>query len=107
MSPRRPHISVSVSDWCRNSDQNNPQIKGISIEENEFKITQFADDTTLILDGSQQSLQSALNTLEIYGNYSGLKKKKTKVIYIGRKNTQNKNYMLQWNWYGVQLISLY
>ena len=49
--------------------------------------TQFADDTTLILDGCQHSLQSALNTLEIFGNISGLKmnKEKTKVIWIGRK----------------------
>ena len=49
--------------------------------------TQFADDTTLILDGSQDSLQAALNTLKIYGNFSVLKmnKEKTKVIWIGRK----------------------
>ena len=57
---------------------NNPQINGISIEESEFKITKFADDTTLILDGSQQSLPSALNTMEIYRNYSGLKMNKEK-----------------------------
>ena len=45
------------------------------------------DDTTLILNGSQHSLQSALNTLKIYGNISGLKmnKEKTKVIWIGWK----------------------
>ena len=41
----------------------------------------------IILDGSQDSLQAALNTLEIYGNFSGLKmnREKTKVIWIGRK----------------------
>ena len=67
--------------------QINPNIIGIKVENMEFKLTQFADDTTLILDGSQHSLQSALNTLEIYGNISGLKmnKEKTKVIWIGRK----------------------
>ena len=34
-----------------------------------------------------RSLQAALNTLEIYGNFAGLKmnKEKTKVIWIGRK----------------------
>ena len=49
--------------------------------------TQFVDDIALILDGSRHSLQSTLNTLEIYGNISGLKmnKEKTKVIWIGRK----------------------
>ena len=67
--------------------QLNPNITGLKIKNIEFKLTQFADDTTLILDGSQHSLQSALNTLKIYGNLSGLKinKEKTKVIWIERK----------------------
>ena len=66
---------------------NNKDIIGIIIDGFEFKLTQFADDTTLLLDGSQHSLQSALNTLEIYGTMSGLKmnKEKTKIIWIGRK----------------------
>ena len=51
----------------------NNNIKGIHIGEHEFKITQFADDTTLFLDGSQFSLQHALNTIEIFGSFSGLK----------------------------------
>ena len=65
----------------------NPQIVGILIDGIEFKLTQFADDTTLMLDGSQHSLQAALNILEIFGNMSGLcmNKDKTKMIWIGRK----------------------
>ena len=45
------------------------------------------DDTTLILNGSQSSLQAALNTIEIFGSFSGLhmNTNKTKVIWIGRK----------------------
>ena len=66
---------------------NNKDVIGIIIDGFEYKVTQFADDTTLLLDGSQHSLQSALNTLEIYGTMSGLKmnKEKTKIIWIGRK----------------------
>ena len=65
----------------------NKKIKGISIEDIEIKITQFADDTTLILDGCQSSLQAALNTIEIFGSFSGLKinTNKTKLVWIGRK----------------------
>ena len=50
-------------------------------------MTQFADDTTILLDGSQTSLTSSLNTLEVFGSISGLKMNcdKTKVIWIGRK----------------------
>ena len=36
-------------------------------------MTQFADDTTLILDGTTNSLEAALNILEIFGSISGLK----------------------------------
>ena len=50
-------------------------------------MTQFADDTTMILDGTRKSLQATLNVLEVFGSLSGLKmnKLKTKIIWIGRK----------------------
>ena len=62
--------------------ENNRDITGIMIGDNEYKMTQFADDTTLLLDGSQISLTSSLNTLEVFGSLSGLKMNsdKTKVI---------------------------
>ena len=65
----------------------NPDVVGFLFYTEQIKLTQFADDTTLILDGSDHSLQSALNVLEIFGNFSGLKMnmEKTKVIWIGRK----------------------
>ena len=64
-------------------------IKGINIGKHNFKVTQFADDTTLFLDGSRCSLQAALNVLETFGSFSGLKmnSEKTKVIWIGCKKT--------------------
>ena len=42
----------------------NKEIKGISIDGCEHKITQIADDTTLILNGTKQSLTAALDTLK-------------------------------------------
>ena len=44
--------------------------------------------TTLILNGSNESLETALNTIEIFGTYSGLKMNSTKnkLFWIGRKN---------------------
>ena len=71
----------------------NKKINGIYVDEIEIKITQFADDTTLILDGSQSSLQAALNTIEIFGSFSGLKinTNKTKLVWIGRKSIVKKS----------------
>ena len=67
----------------------NPNIVGFNIGALQYKLTQFADGTTLILDGTQNSLQAALN--KVYGTLSGLRvnSEKTKMIWIGkRKNCQ-------------------
>ena len=56
--------------------ENNPKIIGLVIDTTEFKLTQFVDDTTLILNVSQNSLQAALNVLEIFGSISSLKMKR-------------------------------
>ena len=64
-----------------------PDIVGIKIGRTEFKMVQYADDTTITLDGSRDSLQATLNVLEIYGSLSGLRvnTEKTKIIWIGKK----------------------
>ena len=69
--------------------KNNRNITGITIANLQYKMTQFADDTTVILDGSQTSLTSSLNTLEVFGSLSGLKMNsdKTKVIWIRRRKS--------------------
>ena len=50
-------------------------------------MSQYADDTTLILDGSRQSFLAALNTLETYGAISGLlvNTEKTQIVWIRKK----------------------
>ena len=49
------------------------EIVGIKIGKTEFKMVQYADDTTIIIDGSRDSLQATLNVLEIYVSLSGLR----------------------------------
>ena len=61
----------------------NTDIKGITVGKKQIKLTQFADDTTVILDGSQKSLQATLNTLEIFGSISGLEVNKDKTNLYG------------------------
>ena len=48
------------------------KIKGIEINYNDFILTQYADDTTVILDGSEESLNETLHALENYAKISGL-----------------------------------
>ena len=52
-----------------------------------LKLTQYVEDTIIILDGTTSSLQATLNILEIFGSLSGLNVNcdKTKLIWIGSK----------------------
>ena len=62
--------------------EKNSDIKGIQVGKQMIKVTQFADDATLLLDGSSSS-QTTLNVLEIFGSLSGLKvnSEKTKLVW--------------------------
>ena len=56
----------------------------------EIKLSQYADDTTLILDGTKESLKASLKTLDDFYEVSGLKlnDKKTEALWI-RANSGN------------------
>ena len=51
----------------------NNRIKGIKTRGNEILLSLFADDTTLFLDGSEESFQAAIQTLDSFSEISGLK----------------------------------
>ena len=59
--PLSPHLFVLSVEVL--AIQQDPSIKGISISQNEIKLSQYADDTTLILDGSQDTLEASRLTL--------------------------------------------
>ena len=85
--PVSPYIFLLCAEILAILIKQNHDIKGIVINDKEHKISQYADDTSLALDGSAKSLHSALDTLERYANFSGLKinSSKTKLIWIGSK----------------------
>ena len=85
--PKAAYLFLICAEVLSMLIKTNPKIKGIQTKGFDFNLTQFADNTTIILDRTQQSLQATLNTLEVFGSYSGLRmnKEKTKIIWIGRK----------------------
>ena len=67
---------------------NKQRIKGIEISGIDFKLSQYPDDTTLILDGSEESfLESVILIIETFGNISGLRLniKKKEALWIDSK----------------------
>lgn len=51
----------------------NPRIKGILVKDISVLLSQFADDTTLYLDGKEESFRESVNVLVRFASMSGLK----------------------------------
>ena len=83
--PLSPYLFVLGVEILAEKIRKNETIKGITASDNEIKVSQYADDTTLILDGSKESLICALQVLENLSLVSGLKlnNRKTKALWIG------------------------
>ena len=105
--PLSPYIFVLCAEILASMIRGNENIRGIQIRDLDFKITQYADDTTLILDGSEKSLQNAMSTLNKFRDMSGLKinNDKTVAVWIGSfKNRNTKicnNLKINWNFNGT------
>ena len=98
--PTAPYLFLLVAEVLNLLIENNTNIKGLQIGTNMFKLSQFADDTTIILDGSASSLDATLNVLKIFGSLSGLKINcdKTKLIWIGSKKKVKINISAMLDW---------
>lgn len=89
--PLSPYLFILCAEILAIKIRGNKNISGISITQIEHKLSQFADDTSLILDGSEKSLQETLLELDWYADISGLKINfsKTHVVWIGSKKYSN------------------
>ena len=100
--PLSPYIFILCVEILGILVRNNKNIKGIEIYGNEFKISQFADDTTLLLDWCEQTLIASMETLQYFTNISGLKVNidKTNIIRLGKDRNDHRKmcpkYKLKW-----------
>lgn len=89
--PCSPYLYLICAEILSLLIRSNPDIKGINIADDvKALLSQFADDTTLFLNGSKRSFEEAITTINYFSSMSGLKMNsdKTQVIWIGsRKNS--------------------
>lgn len=52
--------------------KNNTVIKGIKVNDSEFLLSQYAEDTTVLLDAPEKSLTATMKVLKFYAEISGL-----------------------------------
>ena len=84
--PMTPYIFILCAEFLSQAIINSPEIVGYNIKGREEKMTQFAEDTSLFLDGSESALRKAILILKTYEEASGLKinVSKTKAVWVGR-----------------------
>ena len=70
--PISPYIFLLCGEILAHMIRQNGNIKGFSVHDKEIKLTQFADDTSLLLDGSLKSFEACVHTILEYAKYSGL-----------------------------------
>ena len=97
--PLSPYLFILCAEIMAIKIRENPKIKGIKVLHSEHEISQFADDTSVILDGSEESLNETLLELEWIKKISGLKINfsKTQVIWIGSKKYSSHRLCKNWN----------
>lgn len=104
--PLSPYLFILAVECLSAAIKFHPGINGIKIKNSEYLITQLADDTSLLLDGSEASLK---NCLEVFSNFqkcSGLQinVEKTQAIWIGSKVGSKDKLLkerdLDWNFGG-------
>jgi hypothetical protein len=90
--PLSPYIFILCVEILGILVRNNKDIQGIEIQGHEFKISQFADDTTLLLDWCEKNLLASMETLQYFTNISGLKVNidKTNIIRLGKDRNDHR-----------------
>ena len=71
--PISPYIFILCAEILGKMIRDNDIISGIHINGKEFRLSQYADDTQLFLDGTERSLRETLNILNLFYSMSGLK----------------------------------
>ena len=96
--PLSPYLFILRVEQLATRIREDYSLGGIKIFGKEYKISQFADDTSLFLNNFT-SVQNSLKLLDEFGNISGLKLnvEKTKAIWLGSQRcNESKPFGLKW-----------
>lgn len=97
--PISPYIFLLCAEILSIKIKNNKNITGIKVNNTQYLISQYADDTSIILDGSEKSLRATMKEIDDYYKLSGLKinQEKTQIVWIGSKKYSEENICSEMN----------
>ena len=96
--PLSPYLFVICAEFLATKIRKNKTIKGININNIKFKISQYADDTSAMLDGTERSLNQTLEELSRFSKISGLNINfdKTQLVWIGSEKFSTRSIKTKW-----------
>ena len=90
--PLSPYLFILCAEVLGNAIRRDEEIRGIKISGGtECKLSQYADDTTMILDGSELYFSRTLYLVDVFAVISRLKVnyEKTEALWIGSLKNSN------------------
>ena len=111
--PISPYLFLLVIECMAHAIRQNPNIKGIPVENVDLKISLLADDSTCFIDGSKNSFQSLFDTIEFFSKSSGCKLNigKSEAIWIGSKVGSSSHpfaeYGLKWSKHTFKTLGIH
>ena len=93
--PLSPYLYLLCAEILSIMLRDNDRVKGMNINDKEFLLSQFADDTAICLDGSEEGFNATITLLSQFARMSGLKInfEKTIVTWIGSRKNCNTRYL--------------
>ena len=119
--PISPYLFILCVEILACKIREDKDIKGLNISDTEYKISQFADDTSFTLQGDKQSYEKLFLTLDSFEKISGLKLnyEKTCNVWLGSKKNSKETFLqhmkMEWNpekfkilglWFTVELSKM-
>lgn len=104
--PLSPYLFILALELMSAAIKYTPNINGIKIDNSEYLLSQYADDSALFLDDSEESLRNSIYILEKFAECAGLKANfdKTEAIWFGSRVRLKEKLLpdinLNWNWSG-------
>ena len=105
--PLSPYLFILSVELLSAAIKFHPNTNGIKIDDSELLISQYADDSTLILEDDTQSLNQALEVVELFSTCSGFRASydKTQAAWIGARRGCGEelqtNKPIKWNHSGA------
>ena len=106
--PFSSYLFITAVEILAIAIRTNNNIRGISIGDQEYKLVQYADDTTGILKG-EESLKVFLDVLKSYAKVSGLKINiKSECMWIGASRDCKREVLgLKWPKRPIKCLGVY